>query len=1171
MAPTGGTTGPGGRGRGQNPPLAVLVDGQQVAASNSTLNAWCRGRQPSWLANATPVQPTPRPPQPPSIPVPTRTAPLATASTQPQPQPQPQPQSQHLPPSPHPPQLQPQPQPRLQPQPPSRIRSPRQVPQARLQPASRPCPAVAALGDPRLSLHSADAIFPSPAPSDEPSPCLSIPHDSPNTRDLSPGDLSNDPLTTEAHFALDSHVSGHRSRPSQSRVPATPVNGLGASPSAEMALNTPPTPTVAGFSNTSAVPRELPQSIPAKRRRVANPASDFLDSLGALNKLDSYIRKTGGNLSLEETTERPRFILLKDACREGDIFFVALHQLFCAWTANPSSVHQLCDENVHDASLVDNAFGIMGTILKSNSKLRQVLLRWFADFPVYLHTLRLHSFYDHAITQVLDFLVCVSNKWVIVNYNHSHLGYPLLMSELLNDFHLYSPILQSIVFRASRRTLGVPDHPAGMQLDELFKADQERHRNPSDGTFSVPFEGKAYDEYNATLTLAYKSLVAQSKSSASNLPSSHGQSNPPALTTVHPPNFPSPAPVAHQIQPSLIRGFRPGSTPINTRRTASGNQSVHSPSPVHSPINPQNPAVVTNAIFTHQFAAAAPHVLPSSPSTGAVISPYSSPNITQQAQIGSSSFQVQQAIQQRQYEQQRRQQQQQIQIQQQFNYLLRKQSYPGTGSSPRPSPIQTTAPLPSQVQPTAQFSPQLQTVNGHSIPSAPPDNSIFFSGPTNSAYQLSSVDSQVPSWATNVLPVVPSLESQQPVVQLVDRLIPPPGLRINLQDYPHTPYEKRSIDHSLHQAHLRSPKRRHKLQSVTTPTERYYQAISGFALDPVPIPPQPFLYEFEFNVSDPVYERLSFDERIPGEVAPVNRFIDGSLRFRVRCCNLSAPMDCVPANVWVTSETAWSEHIFMSLNNYALGIKRKQHHSKDLPVEVSHYIKTGTNNLSIAIPVQSTQRRQQIPHIAVEIVEVLSHSTILRMVRESGHRRADETRKVIRNRLAGDLLDQVGEDDDLEIPVDGISIDLADPFTATIFNVPVRGNACTHLECFDLEIWLNTRLGKKSCTCGSNSDCKCPKEPSFVDKWRCPFCDGDARPYSLHIDDFLVDIRAQLEQKSLLRTKSITVYADGSWKPNESTECEDSDLDSDDGSTPIVPNIPSKLPISREVIELDDD
>ncbi|KAJ8128082.1 hypothetical protein O1611_g5554 [Lasiodiplodia mahajangana] len=768
------------------------------------------------------------------------------------------------------------------------------------------------------------------------------------------------------------------------------------------------------------------------------------------------------------------------------------------------------------------------------------------------------------------------------------------MSELINTFHLYSPILQSIVFRASRRTLGASDHPIGIKLDELFRSDQEKHLNPNDGTYSLQHKGEVYEEYNNKIILRYRSLIAQ-YTSGPHIQSGHIPSIPSTSSAAQSPTASSPSMVNDHLrrQVEMAHGFRPAPPPISTGRSVPNSPGIHSPSPTYSPVTPLQSAVNLNpnTAFPPQFAGVTSQVPSNSPIAGMTTSPYQSPSIIQQGQYGTPNPYAQQGAQQRQYDlrqqqlqhqhllqqrqiewqqvqfQQHHHQQQLRQQQQQLQYLQRKQSQPGAAPSSWPSPAQGTLPLPSQVPIAGQLSPHFQNTNIHSVPTTSRNVASFSNSPnlvqSGTMESLSSPRAMNAIQPSNVRPR-PSIGPQRQAAQTIDRLIPPPGIRISLQDHPYTPYEKRSVDSSLHQAHLRSPKRIRMPSAASS--ERYYQAVKDFALQPTPIIPQTCLNELTFNIADTVREKLTFNERVAGEPLLVNRFSDGSLRIRLRCCNRPMTASAIPDHVWVAWETSWPDHIFMDFNDQVIEIKRKPHHSKDLPVDISSLIRPGVNHLRITTLASTTQLKSHIPYIAVEIVEVLSHSAILRMVRVSGSKPASETREVIRKRLAG-----TGDDDDLAIHNDGISVDLADPFTATIFTTPVRGKACTHLECFDLENWLNTRLGKKSsCVCGS-SNCRCPKEPSFVDKWKCPFCDGDARPYSLRIDEFLVEIRTRLEQNNQLRTKSITVFADGSWKANDSPDDDDSDIDSDDNGTRATSKATSKPSVPRNVIELDDD
>jgi hypothetical protein len=118
--------------------------------------------------------------------------------------------------------------------------------------------------------------------------------------------------------------------------------------------------------------------------------------------------------------------------------------------------------------------------------------------------------------------------------------------------------------------------------------------------------------------------------------------------------------------------------------------------------------------------------------------------------------------------------------------------------------------------------------------------------------------------------------------------------------------------------------------------------------------------------------------------------------------------------------------------------------------------------------------------------------------------------------------------------VKDLSIDITDPFSAITFTTPVRGATCTHLECFDLDNWLDTRPSKGMQPCYDHppAPCKCKlvPEPSDTDKWKCPICGKDTRPSSLKIDGFLLKVRQQLESEDKLHVKSVLVALDGTWQ-----------------------------------------
>jgi len=267
-------------------------------------------------------------------------------------------------------------------------------------------------------------------------------------------------------------------------------------------------------------------------------------------------------------------------------------------------------------------------------------------------------------------------------------------------------------------------------------------------------------------------------------------------------------------------------------------------------------------------------------------------------------------------------------------------------------------------------------------------------------------------------------------------------------------------------------------------------------------------------------------------------------------------------------ETNWPTTISISCNTQGLEIRRPTHHGKDLPIELTNFIVCGTNTITISYMEHAPREIGGPRLIAVELVETLSHSSIMDLVWNQGVIPEEHTLQTIKHRLTRSA------DDDGVISEENLAIELADPFSQTILKVPVRGAACTHLDCFDLETWLETRPSRRPAACqhAPHLPCSCPKseEPSDPDKWRCPRCLGDARPYSLRIDGFLLKVRQQLEKEGKLDTKSMHVKADGSW----AVVVEEDDPPESDDETPVrAKRAPSATARKQEVevIELDSD
>jgi hypothetical protein len=237
----------------------------------------------------------------------------------------------------------------------------------------------------------------------------------------------------------------------------------------------------------------------------------------------------------------------------------------------------------------------------------------------------------------------------------------------------------------------------------------------------------------------------------------------------------------------------------------------------------------------------------------------------------------------------------------------------------------------------------------------------------------------------------------------------------------------------------------------------------------------------------------------------------------------------------VISATSWPSYIFFDLNQKSLELRRKQHFSKDQPLELTDFLVQGENILRVSFPAVEQNLKPGYKYfMAIEIVETISHDAVHDVIQSLRHIPAEETREKIQRRL------RPPDSDDLIIEDETLTISLADPFSATRCVIPVRGSQCKHLECFDLDTWLQTRPRKPTQKGGGPQ--QKGAEPSMVDAWKCPICGLDARPVSLWVDEYLTGVRKSLLGNGDMRTKSIVVTADGKW--SAVWEPDDSDDDS---------------------------
>jgi hypothetical protein len=272
---------------------------------------------------------------------------------------------------------------------------------------------------------------------------------------------------------------------------------------------------------------------------------------------------------------------------------------------------------------------------------------------------------------------------------------------------------------------------------------------------------------------------------------------------------------------------------------------------------------------------------------------------------------------------------------------------------------------------------------------------------------------------------------------------------------------------------------------------------------------------------------------------PIRVVDENSLMLRLRCVKWNSAQ-VFNGHRWAISDTSWIPYSYLELNGKPLELRKKLHHGKDLPIDLTPLVKEGENVLEIALVRAKDNEQFRNYLFAVEVLRVKPHAALLEHILTKRHVSAATTKQRIRDKLAGTA------DDEIAVVNSTLNITMFDPFSLSkMCSIPVRSQACEHFDCFDLETFLATRSRIADST--------------VPDNWKCPICNGDARPQHLIVDGFMQEVRSELEKHGLANTRAIIMSEDGSWKPKP--ELTEGVADHDDDDAP--PNL-NRQNISRQ-------
>ena len=817
--------------------------------------------------------------------------------------------------------------------------------------------------------------------------------------------------------------------------------------------------------------------------------------------------------------ERPRLELLREACENSDHFYLILHQLFCFDHGVRKSNGQLSSLN----ELHRRGLDVVKFLLVSNENLVDDAVAWFSAFPLPWGDLLLkRPEFTTAHAKVLRCLEKMAKHWDDMRAQCTKRKYPPLVDELVVLFNVESFLFQQIIFRAVLRDIwsGKVDHCfliAEGLFDRDYKAIMSRL---SSGNTTVELA----EIYQKTVIKEYQQVLG-----------SHWQHTVAGLTA-H-----MAAPVQQQSQSrrastSHCSNNRNQSQPAHNMNTVTLNPHTGQR---HNSSAASGPAPI--AIQAVQFCRQGNLLSQSQALASSAFPPPQFSNLTQSPTTLQSFFS------------------------------------PGTSMN---SPWQWNNQQQQRDRRTSSSAGTLRNAPGSTIPtqrtphvvasnlSGNPDTRQFQQtiGPQQQSHsRMPSSSSANPRPRPH--PEVPrSLNSQAGETPLPTASPHPfvhssPSLPTHadptpfIRSYPPLPTHPNPATSALHQSHLRSP-----TLSYFDPSKgpssmvKCYRFIKHVLMPPEELDSKNYHVKWDFSVNKELADWFALDTPASHGAPPIRVIVPGSRLCRIRCIHLKNKAGMPIQSEWAVADNVWPGSTAVVLNGIALDIRKKTHHGKDLPIDVTRYIKVGQNNLSTAVigfQKDSTSRYA----IGVEFIEVVDEQQIKNEIKtfpwlEARKRILDQSKNL---------------DPDVEVIQSQKVLDLTDPFTARIFEVPVRGINCQHNQCFDRDTFLQTRTGKV------------PGEPCGPDEFRCPICGQDARPQSLMIDTFFLGVRMTLQGKERLDAKAIILHESGEWeiKEEEETTGEAGDGTGRRSSGPAQPRTASasgaRQSVPREVIELDDD
>ncbi|KAL2092832.1 hypothetical protein ACEWY4_012630 [Coilia grayii] len=202
--------------------------------------------------------------------------------------------------------------------------------------------------------------------------------------------------------------------------------------------------------------------------------------------------------------------------------------------------------------------------------------------------------------------------------------------------------------------------------------------------------------------------------------------------------------------------------------------------------------------------------------------------------------------------------------------------------------------------------------------------------------------------------------------------------------------------------------------------------------------------------------------------------------------------------------TNWPASVQVSVNATPLTIERGDNKTSHKPLYLKTVCQPGRNTIQITVSACCCS------HLFVlQLVHRPSVQSVLQGLMKKRLLPADHCiTKIKRNFTSGTIPGSMGPNGEDGVEQTAIRVSLQCPITFRRIQLPARGHDCRHVQCFDLESYLQL-----NCERGT---------------WRCPVCNKTALLEGLEVDQYMLGILIYIQNSDY---EEITIDPVCNWKP----------------------------------------